>query len=118
MTALKPSIVKQLEKNGYGTGEILRYWDGLVCDELAPQVAYIAVDCCFWHGADIVSNWLRLAKLRSLSAPGTAEYIIELRRRSLRSRPDWPAHRHVWTNHINRATIYAGKFAALSREPA
>jgi len=118
----KEEVVIQLQCNGgYDVGEILGYWAMLECDELPPAVAYIAVDSCFKHGSSVVVNWLshpRILQSSEALPPDQrlVNYLVEMRRRSLKSRMEWPERRHEWTNQINRAKHYAGKFYSAGAE--
>lgn len=113
---MKDLIIARLRQNGgYNLVEILDYWDVLECDLLPPAVAYIAVDSCFKHSSSVVDNWLRVYRMRELNNAVPLEqelvnYLVEMRRRALKSRMDWPERRYEWTNQINRAKHYAGKF--------
>ena len=119
---MKETVVSQLQQNGnYDVGEILGYWAMLECDQLPPAVAYIAVDSCFKHSSSVVDNWIRVYRMRELNHSMPLEqqlvnYLVEMRRRSLKSKMEWPERRHEWTNQINRAKHYAGKFYSAGAE--
>ena len=102
-------VLTLLEVQGYTRSTLERYQHelGRISD---PALAYFALDSCSCHPPRIVHQWLRLS--RSRSSGGAAErlqYVAGLRRRAMKSRPDWPTNRFLWTNEINRAKHYAEK---------
>ena len=102
-------VLLLLEEQGYNRDTLERYQHelGRIAD---PALAYFALDSCSSHPPRIVHQWLRLSRSRAGdSASGRLQYVARLRRRALKSRPDWPVKRFLWTNEINRAKHYAEK---------
>ncbi len=102
-------VLTLLEEQGYKRSTLERYQDelGRISD---PALAYFALDSCGSHPARIVHQWLRLSRSRAgEGAAGRLQYVAGLRRRAMKSRPDWPSNRFLWTNEINRAKHYAEK---------
>lgn len=103
-------------ENHYAEELCFQFWSELRADRLAPAVAYMAIDSCFHHPSGVVAYWLR-NPLPSVSegnedilAKELLRYLVEMRRRALKVRLEWPEKRHEWTNQINRAKLYAEKF--------
>ena len=101
-------VLTLLEEQGYNRDTLERYQHelGLIRD---PALAYFALDSCRNHPPRIVHQWLRLSRSRADTPSGRLQYVAGLRRRALKSRPDWPVNRFAWTNQINRAKHYAEK---------
>ena len=106
-------ILALLEKHGHNRHDLERDAHELSMD-LPPAIAYFALDACRMHSAGVVGCWLRLPRARG--APDDRQgpaarlrFLAGLRRRSLKSKPDWSDNRFIWTNAINRAEHYAEK---------
>ncbi len=101
-------VLTLLEEQGYKRSTLEGYQDEL--GTIAhPALAYFALDSCSSHPPRIVHQWLRLSRSRADTPSGRLQYVAGLRRRAMKSRPDWPVNRFTWTNEINRAKHYAEK---------
>lgn len=110
---MKNQIIDQLVLVGYDRTLCLFYWMELDADDFDPAVAYVAIDSCFHHPTGVVSQWVRGGRRLGsamLQANTLVNYIVEMRRRALKTRLDWPERRYEWTNQINRAKHYALKY--------
>ena len=107
-------ILALLEQHGHNRHDLERDAYELSMD-LPPAIAYFALDACRLHSPSTVSRWLCLPWPRPTGTgpgqgtPARLRFLAGLRRRSLKSRPDWSDNRFIWTNAINRAQHYAEK---------
>lgn len=109
-------VLLLLEKQGRSRGDLERNLHELGLSKAHPALAYFALDCRRYHSLSTVDRWLRAGLPTALGQGPAAriKYLAGLRRRSLKSRPEWVERRFEWTNQINRSCQQAKKLLNAS----
>ena len=98
------------------------YWLPLYCDPLPSGIDYFQLDSGLLHGIGRAIKWLQIvtntpqdgvmgpktmSAIRAMKPGDVIDGLVELRRRRIRTHPDYARFGRGWTNRLTRVTARA-----------